>query len=68
MDKGKWSVEPVVHEVHAGWMARTPDWHPYRIAVIEPTPEQARQHFAYSLDAWRELHERRVTPPVEGED
>lgn len=60
-----WACKPVLTHARRGWMARTPDSHPYRIAVIERTYEEAEAAFAVALAAWKELHERQE-PPTTG--
>jgi hypothetical protein len=49
--------EPVLATVRRGWMARTPDSHTHRIAVIAQTPEAAKEAFAIELTRWQELHD-----------
>lgn len=50
--------EPRTLPVRAGFMARTPDDHPYGLAVIEPTEAEALVAFETMLDRWTELHDR----------
>lgn len=50
--------EPLVTPCRAGFMARTPDDHPYGLAVIERTEPGTLVAFETMLDRWTELHDR----------
>lgn len=52
------ACEPVLTHARRGWMARTPDDYPYRIAVVERTDGEARVAFTKALGHWRDLHDR----------
>ena len=52
--------EPEVRTSPVGWTAATPRDHPYRIAVVGATADEARRRFAASFVAWEELHDRAV--------
>jgi len=47
--------DPVIYKVRGGWLAGTPEGHPYGIAVVAGTEEEARTRFISAFLAWKEL-------------
>jgi hypothetical protein len=50
--------EPELFHGPGGWVARTPDWHTYRIGVVGDSEAEVREKFKVALACWRELATR----------